>query len=98
MKEAKAEDIFEKIVMLFNDHSIPYEKNSVMSRLKAEIPHIFLLKCICHSFHLCASRACSKLPKAVEDANSGHIQLYCKYPTKGSGFEGISKFYSGQNS
>lgn len=84
MKEAKAEDIFEKIVEFFNDNNILYKenligfasdgasvmvgvRNSVMSRLKTEIPHIFLLKCICHSFHLCASSACSKLPKGVED-------------------------------
>lgn len=41
--------------------------DSVMSRLKNDIPHIFLMKWICHSFALCASNACLKLPKAVED-------------------------------
>lgn len=41
--------------------------DSVMSRLKNDIPHIFLMKCVCHSFHLCSSAACAKLPKAVED-------------------------------
>ncbi|KAB0789969.1 hypothetical protein PPYR_15745, partial [Photinus pyralis] len=41
--------------------------HSVMSKLKRDIPHIFLFKCICHSFALCASNACLKLPRAVED-------------------------------
>jgi hypothetical protein len=41
--------------------------HSVMTLLKADVPHIFLFKCICHSFHLCASAACAKLPRGVED-------------------------------
>lgn len=32
-----------------------------------DIPNLFLMKCICHSFHLCASYACKKLPRGVED-------------------------------
>jgi hypothetical protein len=40
--------------------------HSVMTLLKADVPHIFLFKCICHSFHLCASAACAKLPRGVE--------------------------------
>ncbi|XP_077497791.1 zinc finger BED domain-containing protein 5-like [Amblyomma americanum] len=42
-------------------------KHSVMVLLKKEIPGLFILKCTCHSFHLCASYACSKLPRVVED-------------------------------
>lgn len=41
-------------------------QNSVMSRMIETIPHIFVMKCICHSFHLCASYACEKLPQEVE--------------------------------
>lgn len=41
--------------------------NSLASRLKAEIPGIFIMKCICHSFALCASYACLKLPRGIED-------------------------------
>ncbi|XP_030752333.1 uncharacterized protein LOC115879579 [Sitophilus oryzae] len=40
---------------------------SVMAKLKTDIPHIFLMKCVCHSFALCSSSACMKLPRAVED-------------------------------
>lgn len=40
--------------------------NSVVSRLREAIPNIFILKCICHSFALCASYACEKLPEFVE--------------------------------
>ncbi|KAB0793694.1 hypothetical protein PPYR_13314 [Photinus pyralis] len=41
-------------------------QNSVVSRIKELIPGIFVMKCICHSFHLCASYACEKLPEEVE--------------------------------
>lgn len=40
--------------------------NSLASRLKSDIPDLFVMKCICHSFHLCASYACATLPRAVE--------------------------------
>ena len=43
------------------------EHNSIASRLREENPHIFLMKCICHSAHLCASHACEKLPRNVEE-------------------------------
>lgn len=41
--------------------------NSVVTLLQNEVPHLFILKCICHSFNLCASYACVKLPRFVED-------------------------------
>lgn len=35
--------------------------------LKKDVPYLFLVKCTCHSFALCASYACEKLPRVVED-------------------------------
>lgn len=43
------------------------QNNSVMTRLKAENKSIFFIKCICHSFSLCANYVCKKLPRGVED-------------------------------
>jgi len=43
------------------------QHNSVVSRLQEAIPHIYVMKCICHSVHLCASHACEKLPRTAED-------------------------------
>lgn len=42
-------------------------QNSLATRFKNDIPNIFILKCICHSFHLSASYACTKLPHWVEE-------------------------------
>lgn len=41
--------------------------NSVTTKLQSQIKNLFTLKCICHSFSLCASNAFSKLPRGVED-------------------------------
>ncbi|KAL0861603.1 hypothetical protein ABMA27_009102 [Loxostege sticticalis] len=40
--------------------------NSVASRLLEDILHLYVVKCICHSFALCASYACTKLPREPE--------------------------------
>ncbi|XP_068990425.1 zinc finger BED domain-containing protein 5-like [Neodiprion pinetum] len=41
--------------------------HSLSVLLKKDIPHLFLMKCICHSFALCANYACEKLPRVIED-------------------------------
>ncbi|KAJ8895526.1 hypothetical protein PR048_000862 [Dryococelus australis] len=41
--------------------------NSLSTILTHDIPNLFTMKCVCHSFHLCASYVCMKLPRAVED-------------------------------
>ncbi|XP_045510218.1 uncharacterized protein LOC123705479 [Colias croceus] len=41
--------------------------HSLSTLFANEIPHLFMMKCICHSFHLCASYACKSLPRGVED-------------------------------
>lgn len=37
-------------------------RNSFVTRLRKEVPNLIVLKCICHSSALIASKACSKLP------------------------------------
>lgn len=41
--------------------------HSVMALLKKDIPNLYTMKCICHSFHLVASYACKQLPRFIED-------------------------------
>lgn len=70
------EDFFIKNKIPFHENMIGFAAdgannmmgahNSLASRLKEKCPNIFLLKCVCHSFHLCASYACEKLPSEVE--------------------------------
>lgn len=56
-------------------------KHSLQSLLKADVPKIFIMKCICHSLALCASYACEKLPDFVEDLVR-NIYSYFKYSSK----------------
>lgn len=41
-------------------------KNSVATLLTRDCPRLFVLKCVCHSFALCSSYACAKLPDIIE--------------------------------
>lgn len=40
--------------------------HSVSSLLKEEVPDIVIIKCICHSLHLCAENAAETLPRQLE--------------------------------
>ncbi|CAH1974503.1 unnamed protein product [Acanthoscelides obtectus] len=80
---ATAEVLYKKIMDLFESNNIPFQNiigfgsdgcntmfganNSVVSRLKLNLPGIIVQKCICHSLHLCASEACKVLPRHCED-------------------------------
>lgn len=41
--------------------------NLVASRLKNTFPSIFILQCVFHTIHLCASESCKQLPRNCED-------------------------------
>jgi hypothetical protein len=43
------------------------EHNSFFSHLKQDVPHAILMRCICHSAALVASKACKELPRGPED-------------------------------
>lgn len=42
------------------------QHNSLMT-LIIDIPSPYVIKCICHFFHLCAYNECQKLPLYIED-------------------------------
>lgn len=43
------------------------KNNSVSKLLKTDIPNLFSITCVCHSFAIVASNACKELPRFVED-------------------------------
>lgn len=80
---ATAELTYQIIIKTFEQEDIPLDNligfasdgcnvmmgqhNSVASRLIQNFPGITILKCVCHSLHLCASEACKMLPRRIED-------------------------------
>lgn len=80
---ATAENLYDGMMQTFKAHEIPVKNiigfgadgcsvmmgahNSVSSRLRNECPGLFVIKCVCHSAHLCASEACKVLPRRCED-------------------------------
>lgn len=54
--------------------------HSVAQLLKQDIPNLFILKCVCHSFHLVASKACEKLPNYLEGVcRNIHSYFNCSF-------------------
>nr|XP_037290874.1 uncharacterized protein LOC119186301 [Rhipicephalus microplus] len=64
--------------------------HSIASMLQAQIPGIFILKCICHSFHLCASYACKTLPRGVEDL-ARDVYNYFLSPKQTSAYQEVQR-------
>ncbi|CAH2009382.1 unnamed protein product [Acanthoscelides obtectus] len=56
--------------------------NSLTTKLQAQIQNLFTLKCICHSFSLCASNACSKLPRRAEDLVRNVYNFFSNSPKR----------------
>lgn len=83
VEDSSAEGLFQLLSNFFEANGIPFanmigfaaDNASVMmgsmgdlkAKLLNEVPHLFVIGCICHSLHLCSSAACLKLPKSVEE-------------------------------
>ncbi|CAG5001997.1 unnamed protein product [Parnassius apollo] len=94
---ANAEKLFNTVIGSFQKYEIPTENiigfgsdgcntmmgcnNSVSSRFRQRCPGIIVIKCICHSLHLCASDACKELPLNCEKM-ARNIYNYFKSSSK----------------
>ena len=63
--------------------------NSFRTRLETVNTNIFVMKCICHSAHLVASNACTKLPRQAEDFIR---DIYSFFNHSASRLVGLSEF------
>ena len=103
-----AESLFQALVGLFERDGISLnniigfaadntnvmfgEHNSVDSRLKEKIHDIFLMRCICHSAHLCASHACEKLPRTAEELLRDVYNYFCHSSKRQAEFRAFQSF------
>jgi len=62
-------------------HAIMGHNHSLKTLLINDIPHLFVMKCVCHSLALCASHACASLPNGPEKLVR-NIYLYMQYSFK----------------
>ena len=73
------------IVSVFKKKKIPLENiigfasdtTNVMFGQHHSVVTLFVMKCLCHSAHLCASYACEKLPRAIEDLVHDIYSYFC---------------------
>ncbi|XP_018365745.1 PREDICTED: uncharacterized protein LOC108763808 [Trachymyrmex cornetzi] len=55
-----------KIHRVDGTNSMVGKNDSVASRLKRIIPHLVVIKCVCHSLHLTAEKSCDVLPRNLD--------------------------------
>lgn len=81
--DPSAEGLYKAVKELFASKGIPFTNiiglacdncstmmgvnNGFQALLKKDIPSVFILGCICHSFALCSSHACAHLPSYLEE-------------------------------
>ncbi|XP_037301008.1 uncharacterized protein LOC115447681, partial [Manduca sexta] len=58
------------------------QHHSLSTLFAKDIPNLFLMKSICQSFHLCASYACKKLPRGVEEDFARDVYYYIQNSPK----------------
>jgi len=82
LENSTAQYITDKVIELLNSFEVPLQNmigfaadnasvmmgniSGVQARLKEFVPHLFVIGCTCHSFHLCCSAACMQLLRAIE--------------------------------
>ncbi|EEZ98954.1 hypothetical protein TcasGA2_TC004808 [Tribolium castaneum] len=108
VEESNAESLFNIIIKLLKDNKIDLkdmlgfaaDNASVMmghiSGIKARFhelnPNIFVLGCTCHSLHLAASAACSKIPKDLEEFVRNLYNYFSNSPKRINQLEEFQKF------
>ncbi|XP_071578641.1 uncharacterized protein [Temnothorax nylanderi] len=87
-----AESLYNAVIELLNKHKVPVEKmlgfaadnasvmmgniKGVQAHFKRHNPNLFVMGCVCHSFHLCSSAAATKLPPEIEDFARGIYNFF----------------------
>lgn len=66
--------------------------HSVSKLLKDDCPDLFIMKCICHSFHLVSSYACAELPSYSEDLVTDVYNYIQKSPKRICKFKELQCF------
>ncbi|XP_037786399.1 uncharacterized protein LOC119582249 [Penaeus monodon] len=103
VQERSAQSLYDSVVKVFVDNGIPYKENMIgfasdganammSSRLMTDVPNLFIMKCICHSFHLCASYACMTLPRVVEQLARDVYNYFMSSPKRLSEVEEFQDF------
>eukprot|EP00112_Aurelia_sp_Birch-Aquarium-sp1_P014236 Seg306.6 transcript_id=Seg306.6/GoldUCD/mRNA.D3Y31 product="Zinc finger protein 862" protein_id=Seg306.6/GoldUCD/D3Y31 len=68
------------------------QNNSLLTRMKAVVPKLFVLKCYCHSFHLVASHACNVLSKTAEQLIHDIYNYFKNSPNRQKSYEEFQHF------
>lgn len=105
VKDATSSALFETLLELLNKLKVPLsnllgfaadnasvmmgQHSGIQARLKSLNEHLFVARCICHSFNLCAAEACKKLPNSLEELCADIYNFIQKKPKRLTEFRQI---------
>lgn len=72
-------------------------KNSLYTKLKQKIPNLILIKCVCHSLHLCSMKAMTSIPACVEFVIKETHNWFARSAIRWHQYEEIYKSKNGNN-
>ncbi|XP_067123238.1 zinc finger protein 862-like [Centruroides vittatus] len=112
VQQATAEAIYHSMMELLINLNIPAqnmigfgadnasvmmgESGGVKALIKKDNPNIFVLGCVCHSFSLCVSQACNKLPRTIEDLVRNIYAYFAHSSKRINELSEFQKFVDGQ--
>ncbi|XP_018312165.1 uncharacterized protein [Mycetomoellerius zeteki] len=92
MKDAKADDIYGKIIKFFTTHNIPYKKNLIGFASDGVNVLAGQNNSVMTSFSLYANYACKKLPREVEDLVRDVYNYISNSPKRTAFYQEFQKF------
>lgn len=94
MENLEAVAILNAVKKVLKEHNLPFNNmiafaadnasvmmgktGGVRGLLLKELPHLFVLGCICHSFALCSEAACEELPSSLEELSRNVFAYFNK--------------------
>lgn len=68
--------------------------NGVVSKFREDNPKLFLLKCTCHTLHLCASAASKQLPNNIEKTVKNIYNHFAHSPKRIGAYQKFQEFFN----
>jgi hypothetical protein len=112
LETATAEVILKAILNLFQKYNISVSNiigfasdnasvmmgnlNGVKARFQNIIPNIFVIGCLSHSLHLCASKACASLPNQIEEMARGIFNYFAHSAKRQHDFKEFQNFVNAE--
>lgn len=109
LTDSNAESIFNAIIKILKDHSIPPEKmpaftadncsvmmgqkSGVQARLKQVVPNLYINGCVCHILNLASMAACDVFPNKIYKFLKDINYYFCNSPLRRADLQSFQEYF-----